>query len=312
MMTNQMKFCKILSVFILTLLFAVIPVSAHEDGTVFSVYYHDNGKALEGAEFNVYFVAEKDNNGEFSVCESFKDYSDEIIYGNTDEIGLTLSGYVLKDNIAPTYTGVINSHGYAEFSVKNTSDKTGLYLVLGERFISGNKVYDALPFTVFLPQKDTDNVKADVKYSVSQSKQNGITSFKVLKVWNDTGFEKFRPETVTVQLLKDGEIYDTVILGSDNNWCFEWKDLSAESYWTCVEKKINGYYASARQEGNKFILTNTYFTRKQPPAPVAPSPTQKPSLPQTGILWWPVALTACCGSLLIIVGLLLKKRENDD
>lgn len=300
MMTNQTKFCKIL-ILLLSVLFAVIPVSAQEDGRVLKVYFHDNGKALEGAEFNVYFLAQKNSNGEITVSEDFKDYKDEIKENST----LALEGYVLRDKIAPDFTGVVNSCGYAEFKVK----QEGLYLVVGKRFTSGNKAYDALPFTVYI---ETENVEADVKYSVHENIKNSVTSLKVLKVWSDEGFEKNRPQTVTVQLLKDGEIYDVVILGDDNNWCFEWKNLSSENRWICVEKKVNGYFASVEQEGNKIVLTNTYVTVMQAPANSPSSGTSKPSLPQTGMLWGPVALTATVGSLLIIAGLLLKKREKND
>lgn len=48
----------------------------------------------------------------------------------------------------------------------------------------------------------------------------------------------------------------------------------------------------------------------QPPA-TEPKPDD-PDLPLTGQLWWPVPLLACGGLLLFTVGLVLKRRPEDD
>ena len=42
--------------------------------------------------------------------------------------------------------------------------------------------------------------------------------------------------------------------------------------------------------------------------PDEPVPTAKPTLPQTGQLWWPVPLLACGGLVLLILGWLRKER----
>ena len=61
----------------------------------------------------------------------------------------------------------------------------------------------------------------------------------------------------------------------------------------------NGYTVTMAQEGNVFVLTNTY-PRKQPP-----------TLPQTGMLWWPVPILACAGLALLITGLILRRKQGD-
>jgi LPXTG-motif cell wall-anchored protein len=45
-------------------------------------------------------------------------------------------------------------------------------------------------------------------------------------------------------------------------------------------------------------------TKKPKPTP----PPEKPKLPQTGQLWWPIPMLVCAGLLLIIIGLLRRRR----
>ena len=61
----------------------------------------------------------------------------------------------------------------------------------------------------------------------------------------------------------------------------------------------------------------TDLEREVPTKPTT-SPTTKPAassggkLPQTGQLWWPVPVLACCGLGCIVVGLIRKRRAGDE
>ena len=50
-----------------------------------------------------------------------------------------------------------------------------------------------------------------------------------------------------IELLKDGEIYDTVILSGDGNWRYEWKNLpefnadGTKIVWRVTEKNLKDY-----------------------------------------------------------------------
>lgn len=138
---------------------------------------------------------------------------------------------------------------------------------------------------------------------------------KVLKVWDDNGHENSRPKEITVQLLRDGEIYDTVTLNAGNNWRYTWSGLNDDYRWTIVEKELSGYIVRVDQEGVTFVVTNTYVptTPDTPTQPTKPSPSTpgKPSLPQTGQLWWPVPVLMCAGLVLVAAGLLRRRRESN-
>ena len=70
--------------------------------------------------------------------------------------------------------------------------------------------------------------------------------------------ETQRPQEITVQLLRDGAVEDTVTLNAANSWRHEWTDLSARYAWTVVETDIPvGYTVKNELQGITFTVTNT-------------------------------------------------------
>ena len=149
---------------------------------------------------------------------------------------------------------------------------------------------------------------------------------RVLKVWSDAGNEEKRPESITVQLLKDGAVYDTVTLSAENNWAYTWTGLPQSENgrpidWQVAESAVPGYTVAITEEGVTFRVENTYQPDQpdnpdNPDIPDEPPPLGpgdqpgEPTLPQTGALWWPVPLLAAAGLLLLTAGLLLRRRED--
>ena len=146
--------------------------------------------------------------------------------------------------------------------------------------------------------------------------------------WEDGGHEAERPESIVVQLLCGGKVYDTVTLSQDNSWRYQWENLSAGCAWSVVEKTVpDGYTVTVDRQGLTFLVTNTCGEEQPeepgepeepdtpdepdtPEEPETPGGQDEPKLPQTGLLWWPVPLLACCGLLLFLIG--WKIRRNDE
>lgn len=275
--------------------------------------YQDNGTPLAGAEFSIYLLATVDEDGSLTATESFAGYPVELQTGNdTKALAVTLEGYVLRDHIAPTDKGTTDDSGTLTFPTGEEKLTLGLYLVLGDRHQQGNTVYDPQPFLVMLPtlENDTLNYRVTVNPKYESHNVSGDTvTRKVLKVWKDEGNEASRPKEISVQLLRDGEVYDTVTLSADNSWRYTWSDLDARYRWLVVEEAPSGYTVEVTREGITFVVTN-----RQPDTPPPTDPTQPddPKLPQTGQLWWPVPLLICGGLLCIAVGLLLRRRNADE
>lgn len=90
---------------------------------------------------------------------------------------------------------------------------------------------------------------------------------KVQKVWEDDGNEKKRPQSISVQLLENGKVVDTVVLNRDNNWEYTWKNLDGGSVWQVVEAETpEGYTVSVVREGAVFVMTNTFPSEIPPRA----------------------------------------------
>lgn len=82
---------------------------------------------------------------------------------------------------------------------------------------------------------------------------------RVLKVWEDSNNAAgVRPASVTVDLLRDGEVYDTVELSAESNWRHTWTGLDKSKEWQVVEREQENYTVSISTGGVTRVITNTY------------------------------------------------------
>ncbi|MBQ4051597.1 MAG: Cna B-type domain-containing protein [Oscillospiraceae bacterium] len=318
--------------------FAAGPIEAEKEAEL-TLVYCDDDIPLTNVDFNIYQIAAAASSGELILNETCSDYISELPTHDAEQwkaLAFTLEGYVLRDKLKPADSGSTDREGVLTFPAEKESLEHGLYLVTGSRCWRNGCYYDAQPFLIMLPAIDTEKnvwdyavecrVKFDKLPDVSGDEVNHITR-KVLKVWQDEGHEDLRPASIEVQLLCDGEVYDTVALSAGNSWRHTWRGLEADHVWKIVEKSIPGNYdVSASKEGITFVLTN-YFTEdidedepplEQPPeeeipgddTPAAPPPSE-PQLPQTGQLWWPVPALLAAGLLLIVFGLIRRRGEHE-
>ena len=112
------------------------------------------------------------------------------------------------------------------------------------------------------------------------------TQVSVEKVWeNDTASD--RPDSISVQLLRDGTAYGgTVSLSEDNDWSYTWSDLDASYDWSVEEVSVpDGYNSVTSHDGNSWTITNTKTNPETPdsenPRPVNPD-DQTPTTPSGG------------------------------
>lgn len=85
----------------------------------------------------------------------------------------------------------------------------------------------------------------------------------VRKVWViDDGGE--RPDSVSVQLMRDGEPFgDPVTLNDANDWSYAWNDLESGHNWTVVELNVpDGFKATVSQSGDIFTIINDDTTEE--------------------------------------------------
>ncbi len=320
---------------------AALSVSA-DAGSVTVLFAYEK-QPLSGVTFALTPVGSWDND-HFTLNEPFA--SDGIVVPDEGDdegykaLAQTLASYAARDNVPPLATLDTDANGQVRFD--NIAE--GLYLVTGDSAVLGELTVIPLPTLVSIPyvtpsgDVSTDAVcepKVEVRTPVPETVER-----RALKIWEDDGNEADRPESVTVQLLRDGEIYEEVTLNSENNWRVSWENLDAAYTWQVTEKDVpEGYTVQIEQQGITFTMTNTKESPPpttvpsepstttpteppttvpgEPPTTVPPTvpPTQptdppKPTLPQTGMLWWPVPVLILSGAAALFIGVYLLRRKK--
>lgn len=281
-----------------------------------TVYFGAEDNGFPGVEFRVYLVADVSADAQFTLTGDFAKYPVEVNGLDSSgwrQLAQTLDAYTARDHLNPLQTAETGADGRAVF----TGLKTGLYLVTGDCFRQGDYTYTPEPFLVCLPSPDGESGDWSYDAVVTCKYESGFNppgdetvDREVLKVWEDGGDEASRPDKIVVQLLRDGEVYDTVVLSADNNWRYTWTGLDGDYTWRVVEYETpEGYTVTVHREGITFVMTNTCDT---PPDNPPVSPPGEPGLPQTGMLWWPVPLLACAGILLFLLGWARGRHEKQD
>jgi len=117
--------------------------------------------------------------------------------------------------------------------------------------------------------------------TVNPPKTDDISVF-VRKQWvDDNDRQGIRPKSVTVQLIKDSEVYRTAQLDGSNDWSFRFDKLKDGEY-TVKEISPEGYSTSYnRTDGNLYIVINTVGDEKDDPPlkPVNPTPSDTTDIP---------------------------------
>ena len=267
-----------------------------------------NYSAVDNAEFRVYRAGEITDNWEFVLTGAFQDIPADLNDLDTEamtELSETLAAYAAADGIEPDYSGKTDENGQVVFDGLSK----GLYLIVGESAIRDDIRYDPVPFLLTVPSQDAEGewnyqTEADVKCETSVVEKEE-TEYKVVKSWVGDGSGSVRPVQITVDILKDGVLYATQTLSSDNNWSFSWSAEDDGSVWQVVEREIPDDY-TVKIERNKtaFMLTNTY-TGDLPE-----------DVPKTGDAFSPllqVSILSLSGMVLILIGLMIRsRREKDD
>ena len=334
---------------------SLCPLTAFAEGPIdtghtcaLTVDYSSGGAAIPGAEFSIYKVADVDAYTNFTLCGAFTAYSGTVSLTGHDvdswnDLAVTLAGLAQADGIAADSHDCTNGTGKCTFPGR----ATGLYLLTCTATVFGDYVVTADPALVALPSRDpipehnawiydvTVNPKPHASYVPPVVPVDEKVEYSVLKAWDDADFEDKRPASVTVRLLCDGEVYDTVTLDAGCSWRHTWTELPKYSSagllheWTAAEVPVTGYRMLTELDGTTFLIKNTYdpdIPDDDPGGGDIPGeddpggqggggeeeggeddPSQ--NLPWTGQYWWPVPVLLCLGVIALTVGAVRRKAE---
>ena len=273
-----------------------------------------------GTPFRAYRVADVNSTVEFTPTEKFQKYGINLSGLSAQEwlaLAVQLAGNAERDSILPDSAGLLGEDGTLTFPGIN---RTGLYLVVGEKYEEKDKIYSPQAALVSVP--DQSGEEGSWNYHVTSSlkyfESGKVLNLKVTKIWADAGYSSYRPTSVTVRILCDGEKFADVLLNAANNWTWTLENVDPARNWDVQELSNIAPYTTTYKRYDYDILTSFYITNTRAYSPVTPvSPLSFGGyvrgvgiggrfLPQTGMLWWPVPILGVLGIACVLIG--LKKR----
>ncbi len=282
---------------------AATPLDPAAEASLTLCYQKDEQK-FSDLQISIFRVAEAFSDGTFDLIEPFA-YSLVDIHGITNKeqwqiAAVTLNSYIVSNQISPDRVEKTDADGIATFSQL----ETGLYFV--KEVVTENEfgTYIFDQFFVYLPTLNENgsfnyNVEAKPKCTSFVPK----TEYRVTKLWKNDS-KKERPKQITVDIYKDGALFESRILSAENNWSYAWKVSEADrSEWTVAERTVSkGYKVTVQKNGSSFSIVNT---KEGDP--------DRPDTPQTGdtanpFLW--ILITCISGIMLIIIGIYSRRKSE--
>lgn len=289
----------------LLLLTAMAPTAfAAGDDNRLTVHYVYDDTPIPDARFHLFLVGSVAEDGTLALTGDFSGYP--VVVSGQSGSGLqmaadTLYGYIQRDQIQPDQIAATNASGYAAFFALTR----GLYLVAGQPCKIGDTLYQTQPQLIAVTEDLILQAKCEAQEDPTEPQ-----TLSVLKKWTDTGYESKRPQSLSVSLVRDGTVVETVTLDAASNWRYTWEDLEPGWQWAVVEDCPAQFAVTMEREGNTFILNNTRTVFPQDPPPASGS--DDPAIPQTGMVWWPVVALLAGGLCLIALGARLRREERRD
>ena len=266
--------------------------------------YQKDEQAFGELQISIFRVAEAFSDGTCELIEPFVSSSVDI-HGITEKeqwqgVAVTLNSYIVANQISPYRVETTDDKGKAIFKQL----ETGLYFVKEVVAENNAGTYIFNQFMVYLPTPNEDgsfdyNVEAKPKCTSFVPK----TEYRVTKLWKNDN-KNDRPKQITVDIYKDGALFESQVLSAENNWSYSWQVSEADrSEWTVAERTVSkGYKVTIQQNGSSFSIINT-----------KESDPNRPNTPQTGdtanpLLW--IVITCLSGILLIIIGIYSRRKSE--
>lgn len=215
---------------------------------------------LENMRWRLFRVGERGSNGfvltgDFSGC--YVDL-DDMSVENISMAAQTIESFSLEKQAVPLAEGVTDENGRLVFDGLSK----GLYLAVGFPVKEPPFYYEPSPLLLEV-RDDAVNFTFDAYPKIIRATlAEGARGYTVKKVWvDDNDLYEARPAYVTVDLFRDGELFDTVKLSEDNNWQHRWYSLDVEYQWRIAERVVPvNYEVRIERNESQFLIRNRHNT----------------------------------------------------
>ncbi|MCM1314290.1 MAG: Cna B-type domain-containing protein [Prevotella sp.] len=246
---------------VLSVLSLMIPKGtyAEENDKSITLVCVNGDTILAGMEWKIYRVGQRSANGQnFVQNEDFAGTQinlRRITADSVNKAAQSYQSYAIAAGIQPVQTGITDEHGEVQFTGLNA----GLYLISGKLLKVDSHYY--LPNASLIEIKEGDT---DLKYDAYPKFEYQVMSGQprahiVYKEWEgDEEHLDKRPDHVVVDIYRDEEYYDTVILNEENDWRYRWVDSDGSSSWIVMEKDIPECYEMIIEYDINYRIQNSY------------------------------------------------------
>lgn len=286
------------------------PIDVNQECTLTLSYVCDE-TAFDDTSVKLYKIADVSSNFQYTLTPNFE--QSELILngiktnGEWNVIRSTLEAHIVADNINADITAKTNSEGLVCFEELNP----GLYLAVVSTITKGELTVYFDSALVALPGLSAEGIW---QYQVAVASKSQIIppsykdiELKILKLWKGDQGKNIRPQSIEVEIFKNGISHEKIFLTKENNWSYSWIAKDDGANWTAIERsKPSNYTMTVETKENSFILTNTYTPQ---------NPEETPDTPQTGdtsnIMLY-VILMLVSGSMMIILGIIGKRNSHEN
>lgn len=288
---------------------AIEPIDTAHACTLTLDYIYE-GETMPGLELKLYKIADFTADFQFEPTERFAEKGIAIngikSQSDWDKLASTLSALIALEKPTPDAEATTGEDGKGLFSDLTT----GLYFTDQQRVEKEDgTIYTFKSVLVAVPAVNEDgtwnyDVSATPKVDVYVPEKVYI-DYRVNKLWKDQGNENKRPGSVSVTILKNGEVFEEIELNAAGNWTYTWTAEDDGSVFQVIETNVpENYTMTADSNGSVFSITNTYIPETVPVTP-----------PQTGDTFdsgiW-VFLISVSGVLLVLMGIVMMRRRREE
>ena len=288
---------------------AVEPISPEKPCALTLTYCYDNSPFV-GITVKVYKIAQISSDLQFTLCPAFQatglDLNGIRTSGEWNVIRSTLEAHIVSSGIEADIAASTDQNG--QLCLEGL--ESGLYLAVVGRVTQNDLTCNFDSALLLLPGLRADgrweySVTAAAKAElIPPAEPDKEIVLKVLKLWKGDDGRSDRPESVEIEIFRDGISYTTARLSAENNWSYSWSEKDDGADWTVMERDVpNGYTVTVEERDGSFILTNTLIS-SDPTIPEKPPETGD----TTNILTY-ILLMSVSGCALIAFGIVGKRKS---